>query len=48
MINMRSNEVNKTIDYTFYINISKNINGGELIAELKKTRRRNKYQFIFR
>ncbi len=36
MINVRTNEANKTIDYTFYINISKNINCGELIAELKK------------
>ncbi|AFN74884.1 hypothetical protein MROS_1650 [Melioribacter roseus P3M-2] len=35
MINMRTNEAGKTIDYTFYIIISKNKNSGELVANLK-------------
>ncbi|MGK9368787.1 DUF4956 domain-containing protein [Melioribacter sp. Ez-97] len=35
MINMRTNEAGKTIDYTFYITINKNKNSGELVANLK-------------
>jgi uncharacterized membrane protein YhiD involved in acid resistance len=35
MINMRTNEAGKTIDYTFYVTINKNKNSGELVANLK-------------